>query len=213
MPENSGQPDDAGTGDEAPPEGGAAGGAGAPDAGGTTPPEKTFTQAEMEAILGERLRRVKPDPELARKAAEFDRLQEGQKTELEKAQEKATKAEARAAEAEARANQRLIRAEIVAQATAQNAVDPDTIVALLGANESITVDDDGNVSGAKEAVKALLKEKAFLTKTGTVGGGPSGGEFGGVDQGTLPERIAALERAGKFAEARDLKIQQMSIVG
>lgn len=216
MPDSTGQPDDAQTGNGGKPEGdqsGAAGAAGAGDA----PKQITLTQEQLDAIVQDRaLRETRSKfadyDELKRKAAEHDKLQEGQKTELEKANEKAVKAEQKANEAIARANARIVRAEILSQAAAQNAVDPDTVAALLAGNESITIDDDGTVAGVKEAVKALLKEKPFLAK-GAPGSGPSGGEFGGADNRTLVEKIAELERAGKFAEARELKLQQMSTVG
>jgi hypothetical protein len=200
-------PPDSGTG--APPEGGT----GAAGAGttpppttpppGTTPP-KTFTQEEMDAIIGARLAREKPDPEVARKAAEYDKLQEGQKTELQKAQDRADKAEAKAKDAEAKADQTLVRAAIIEQATVQKAADSQIVVALLAGDPTITV-EDGEVKGVKEAVAKLLKSKPILAGTA---GAASGGQFGGNDQRTIDERIAEAERAGKFGEARDLKIQK-----
>lgn len=69
--------------------------------GGYTPPE---TQADLDRIIGDRLARQKAQygdyAELKTKAAEFDRLADAQKSELQKAAERAEKAEARAAELE-----------------------------------------------------------------------------------------------------------------
>lgn len=56
---------------------------------------KTFTQAEVDQIVGERLARERGKyadyEDFKTKAAEYDKLQESQKTEIQKAQEKAEK--------------------------------------------------------------------------------------------------------------------------
>lgn len=60
--------------------------------------EKTFTQSELDQIIGERLKRERekyPDYDaLKEKAAKLDQIEEDAKTELQKAQEKAEKLEA-----------------------------------------------------------------------------------------------------------------------
>lgn len=60
-----------------------------------TQPEKTFTQDEVNKIVGDRLVREREkfaDYEaIKEKAAKFDEMEEAQKTELEKAQERANK--------------------------------------------------------------------------------------------------------------------------
>jgi len=60
-------------------------------------PVKTFTQDEVNALIGERLKRDREKyadyDALKEKAAQFDELQEANKTELEKATERANKAE------------------------------------------------------------------------------------------------------------------------
>ena len=60
--------------------------------------EKTFTQAELDAIVGERLSRERAKysdyEELKGKAAKYDEAEEAQKTELQKATKKATSLEA-----------------------------------------------------------------------------------------------------------------------
>ena len=60
--------------------------------------EKTFTQADVDRIVQERIARVKREApsdyeELKQKAAEYDKAQEAAKSELEKALDRATKAE------------------------------------------------------------------------------------------------------------------------
>ena len=60
--------------------------------------ERTFTQSELDAIIGDRLARAKEkysDYEtLKDKASKFDQLEEASKTELQRATERAEKAEA-----------------------------------------------------------------------------------------------------------------------
>lgn len=59
--------------------------------------DKTFTQEEVNALIGERLERERKKFEgfedFKAKAAQYDELQEANKTELEKAMERASKAE------------------------------------------------------------------------------------------------------------------------
>jgi hypothetical protein len=75
---------------------------------------KTFTQAELDKIVGDRVARERgkfADYDDAKaKAAKFDELDEKSKSEVEKAAERATAAERRAAEADARA----LRLEVAA---------------------------------------------------------------------------------------------------
>lgn len=177
----------------------------------TAPPEtpKTFTQAELDAIVQDRVRRAVPSDyeALKVKAAKVDEADEAAKTDLQKAIDARVKAETESKTVLATSNSRLIRATIHAEAADQSAIDRDAVVALLVGDDSISVDaKTGEVVGVKEAVAALLKAKPYLVKTGTAP--RSGGEFGGSDPGTIAEQISTLERAGKFREARALKIQQ-----
>lgn len=77
--------------------------------------EPITSQEQLNRIISERVgreRRKYADYEqLREKAARFDELEEAQKTELEKAQERATKAEAKALEAELR----MVRSEVASK--------------------------------------------------------------------------------------------------
>ncbi len=191
---------------DAPKDGAPAAQAGAPAPNPEAP--RTFTQEDVDRIIAERLRRATPPDydDLKAKAAEYDKAKEAEKTELEKAQAARERAEAKAKEAEARANATLIRAAIMTEAAAQGAVDPDVVIALLAGDASITVEGDA-VKGAKEAVKALLKDKPYLVKAATPG--RSGGEFGGNDGKTLEEKIREAEAKGDWKTARQLKTAGM----
>jgi len=62
-------------------------------------PDRTFTQAELDQIIAKRLSKYSDYDDAKTKAAEFDKLAEAQKTELQKAQERAEKAETAAQDA------------------------------------------------------------------------------------------------------------------
>jgi len=186
-------------------------GAGAPAAGaGAPPPEKTFTQAELDAILEARLKRAIPADyeELKTLAAKAKERDEADKTDLQKAQEAQALAEKKARDREQTANLRLKRAAIIEAATAANAADTDIVIALLMGDEAITVEEDGSVKGAAKAVKDLIAAKPFLAKSAA--GTASGGQFGGQDHKTLDERIREAEGKGDLATARSLKLQKMT---
>lgn len=80
------------------------------------PAEKTFTQSEMDAILGDRLKRERAKyadyNDLKAKAAKFDEAEAASKSELEKAVERAEKAEKALEDMKAEAAIAQARAEV-----------------------------------------------------------------------------------------------------
>lgn len=60
-----------------------------------------------------------------------------------------------------KANKKLITAEVKSIGASMGLLDADTAL-LLMKRDGVTVDDDGNVSGVKEALEALETEKAYL---------------------------------------------------
>ena len=84
--------------------------------------ERTFTQAEMEAIIGERLKRERSKyadyNEIKAKAAKFDEAEEANKSELQKAVEERDKLKAELDKLQAEA----ARAEQVAKVAAEQGV-------------------------------------------------------------------------------------------
>lgn len=206
-------PADGQTGNDGKPAEGTGAQAGAAAAGTQTPPpanDRTFSQAEVDAIVQARLTRAVPQDydELKKKAQAFDAAEEANKTELQKALDRAEKAEAAAKDANARADATLRRAALMAEAASQNAADADTVVALLASVDTVAIEADGiTVKGAKEAVAKLLKDKPFLVKA--EGNKPpansGGGEFGGNDGKTTAEKIREAESKGDFKSALSLK--------
>lgn len=121
--------------------------------------EKTFTQAEMDAIIGERLSRERAKyadyDEVKAKAAKYDEVEEANKTELQKAVEERDALKARIDKLEADK----AHADAVAKAAAEHGVD----AALLA-----------RMSGDVEENAAYLKQSmANAPKFGNV---PDGGE-------------------------------------
>jgi len=88
-----------------------------------TPPEnaagRTFTQAELDAILTDRLARERakyPDYEaLKAKAAKYDEAEEASKSELQKAQDRAEKEKARADSLQAQIDMANARSKVAAE--------------------------------------------------------------------------------------------------
>lgn len=128
----------------------------------TTAPAGTFTQADLDRIVGERLAKQKAQfkdyDDLRTKASEFDRLTESQKSDLQKAQDRAEKAE----QAVAAASQRVVMAEVRAIATGEFE-DPTDAHLYLG-DVSKLVDKNGEPDSAaiEEALKDVLKAKPHL---------------------------------------------------
>jgi hypothetical protein len=193
--------------------------AAAPAASGAKTP-RTFTQDELDTIVEARLKRAVPADyeELKALKVSKDAEDEKTKTETQKAEDARVKREGNLAKRETALDAKAARLAVIEAAAAAKATDVDIVAALLAGSPDITVDKDGNVLGAKEAVEALLKTKPVLAGSGT----PNrvGGEFGGTDQKTAAEKIRQLEidanlatdpriRQAKLAEARDLKMSQM----
>lgn len=173
------------------------------------PPPRTFTQEDVDRIVQARLKQAEPKyAELREKAEKFDRLEDENRSELEKAQEVArTAAEERDA-AVSSANQALVRAAVVAEAAKQGAVDADAVFALLP-KDSVTVDDGGQVTGAEEAVKALLDTKKYLAGETPAGPG-DGGARTPVQPKDLQEQIREAEAKGDVNTSISLKSQQLA---
>ena len=100
--------------------------------GAPAEPERTFTQAEMDAIIGDRLKRERAKyadyDELARKAKAYDEAEEAGKSELQKAVEERDKWKAEAESLKADRE----RADAVAKAAAEHKVDASLLARMSG---------------------------------------------------------------------------------
>ncbi|GAA0840480.1 hypothetical protein GCM10008915_36070 [Bifidobacterium pullorum subsp. gallinarum] len=160
-------------------------------------PEKTFTQAELDRIVTERLARDRKGREdyddlksklTALEEAEAERekakLSETERLEAEKAAalQAAEDAKSERDKALTAANQRLIKAEFRALARELNirADALDDAYKLADMSE-VSVDDDGNIAGVEDVVKALLTNKPYLADQPKPQPKPIGGASGGAD--------------------------------
>lgn len=100
--------------------------------GAPAEPERTFTQAEMDAIIGERLKRDRAKyadyDELKAKAAKYDEAEEASKSELQKAVEERDRYRAEVEKLNAERE----RAELVARVAADKGVDASLLARMSG---------------------------------------------------------------------------------
>ncbi len=164
--------------------------------------DRTFTQSDVDQLIGERLRREREKigdlDELRRKAGELDKLRDAQKSELEKAVENARReAAAEATTAATKTlNRRLLQAEVKA-AAAGKLSNPEDAVALLNM-DGFVVSDDGSIDTKpiERAIDQLIKDKPYLAGAGAPprpGSGDSGARRpanGGVDMNDLLRKAA-----------------------
>lgn len=173
-------------------------------------PPRTFTQEQVDRIVQDRLARAKTQPpddydDLKAKAAKLDEIEQANKTELDKALERAEKAEAERLQALEKANRRLIQAAVLAEAAAQNTIKPEHMHRLIDTGE-VTVGDDGQVTGVKEAVEGFLKANPEYVGSPAGGGADLGArDHGGIKQVTeaelktmTPEQIDKAHREGRL---------------
>ena len=157
---------------------------------------RTFTQEELNRHVQDRLAKERKKYEgfddLKRKAEEFDKLQDAQRSQEEKLQTKLSEAERRAADAEH--NYQELRVTRAIELAAGDFVDPEA-AALLIDRAALEYEDDG--SAKEESVKSALEElaerrpylkgQAATPKTPSVDGGarPPSGDKAFDLEGTL----------------------------
>lgn len=119
-----------------------------PTQGAPAEPERTFTQAEMDAIIGDRLKRERAKyadyEDVKAKAQQFDAAQEAAKSDLEKAVEERDRLKEQLEQWKAERD----RAEQVAKAAAEHGVDPALLARMAG-------DVDENAQFLKQQLAAV----------------------------------------------------------
>lgn len=158
-------------------------------------PPKTFTQAEVDEIVTKRLTRDRKGREdyddikaklSALEEAEAERekakLSETERLEAEKsaAVQAAEDAKAERDKALEAANKRLVNAEFKTLARESN-IPADRLSAALKLADlsGVTIDEDGNVQGVEDAVKALVAAHSYLAEKAQpkrIGGASGGSE-------------------------------------
>lgn len=110
----------------------------------------------------ERFKELNANAKAGKEAADkLKKLEEKQLEEQGKHKELAEKYKAEAEEARKLVQEEKIARAIQAEATKQGAGDLEAVLALINRG-NIKVDDNGNITGADEAVKGLLEAKPYL---------------------------------------------------
>lgn len=149
--------------------------AGTPPAGGGG--DKTFSQADLDRIVAERLSREQKKyadyEELKKSATELKKLQDAQLSETEKRDKRIKDLEAAQADWENKGRaremeitERLIRAEVRVLASGMGFTNPDDAYALAALGD-VKIDDEGNVQGVQKALEKLAKDKPYLVGKGS----------------------------------------------
>ena len=169
--------------------------------------ERTFTQVELDAHIGDRLKRQRAQyadyDDLKAQAEKWAEHEEAQKSEMQKALEAKAEAEAAAQVVMERANRRLIRAEFIAQASQLNVQHPADAFALAD-RSTVEVTEGGKVKGVEAAVKALVDDGRLpLTtkaKAPDLDGGAGSGERAGDSKPLSAEEKAIAKKMGLTSE-------------
>lgn len=106
----------------------------------------------------------------------------------------------KAQEAEQKANARLVAAEVKLLAAEMGLIDADAALALMDKSK-VTVDDAGNVKGAKEALETLVGAKPWIKKSDTkqpVGSGTNPPGAGGAETNPWQKETFNLTQQAKI---------------
>jgi len=172
---------------------------------------QSFSQADVDRIVRERLKRESQKyegyDEFKTKASELDAIRDGEKTELEKARERAEVLERETAEAKTLARESLLRAAVVAEAATRKVVDPEATVLLLD-RSSLEYDENGAPTNVASAMDSLLEAKPYLLGGSRPAGSADLGARGGADgqlaredlKNMSPEQIVEAQKAGRLSD-------------
>ena len=186
-----------------------AGGAGASGSG--TDPKNTNTNAsqnvvDFSKVDDDTFSKVFDDPRLfrhsrfkslAERAKKADELETAAKqaeeqnlVEQKKFEELAKMREQERDEAISKVSSLQINTKLLSEAVKQGAIDTEAVLALID-RAKVTIDKDGNVQGAEEAVKAILEAKPFLKGKGGQANPIGSGSNPGDGTSTTPKKFKA----------------------
>ena len=164
---------------------------------------RTFTQAELDRLVGDRVARERAKysdyDDLKAAQAKLQQIEDAQKSELQRAQEAREAAEKTAQAALTNANQRLIQAEFIAAAALAGVAHPEDAYALAD-KAAIQIGDDGKVTGVTEQVKALVDASRLPMQSGprapNLNGGAGGGNRSSETIKPTPIQVEAAQKMG-----------------
>lgn len=157
--------------------------------------EKTFTQAELDAIVKQRLDRQKKDMPSKEEMEAFKKWQDSQKSAEELSQEKISAAECRAAEAEKKAAAAEAKAYAYSKGVSAEAVDDVIALAMAKVSDDVSIDKaiEGVIAKYPSFCSAKSEPQKGITTGISFGNGSGGGQLSGVE-------------AAFYAKNPDLKI-------
>lgn len=171
---------------------------------GSTGDKDSFTKDDVERIVQARLSAEKKKygdyDDLKTKATEFDKIQQAQMSELEKANQKAASEEKLRLEREADLRTERTRNAVMAVASELKFVNPGVAHKLIDTS-NLEYDDEGRPKSesVKQQLEALAKSDPYLVgqikPRGDAGGGPRGGA--GEGEVSINDRIRALAAKGR----------------
>lgn len=177
-------------------------------------PERTFSQSEVNTIIGDRISRVRAKfadyDELKAKADAFAEYEHSQLSELEQAQTRVTELEAERDEANANATKTLIRAAFIAEAAQAGVAHPEDAYRLAELT-SVNVGEDGAITGVAEVVKTLVDAGRLVMvaqrQAPNLNGGAGGGQWAIEQVASLtPEELESAKKTGvtpeQYAESK-----------
>jgi len=122
--------------------------------------DKLFTQDELDSVISRRLERERKTWEQKIEAEK----KKAAMTEADRLKAEKEEAEKKVATVTEKATQRLIKSEVIMQASKLNIIDSEAAFLLLD-HTGITVEDDTDeVRGVKKALELLVKSKPYLVK-------------------------------------------------
>ena len=174
------------------------------DGGDNTPPDKTFTQSEVEELIKKRLARVKNEPpadyeELKQKLKE---IEEKDLSESEKLKKKLAEKDSYVQSVEEQLNalkekdkKEAIKNKFKEAANKVGIEYMDAAIKLADI-DSFELDEEGNIVGLEDAVKKLAEENPFLlsNETKEIGGSSNPG---GQDRTITKEQFMGMSYSEK----------------
>lgn len=172
------------------------------DNGASDATGKTFTQEQVNDLIarekGNLQRRYGDYDDLKTKAAEFDKLADAQKTDLQKATDRAAELERQNADLTRQVQESKVTAAIASAAGAKGIVDADAASKLLDW-AAIQYDQDGRPSNLDALLDDLVKARPYLAgQTSAGGGGFDGGSRGGASGSATDMNQLIRQAAGRM---------------
>jgi type IV secretory pathway VirB10-like protein len=174
------------------------------------PADNKLSQDQVDRIVQDRLARQKAQFQQQLQEAEdakkrLQEIEDADKSELQKAQDRAVELERRATEAEQARRETLYEAAVIAEAASKHVADPRDVARLLNRND-VEFGDDGSPTNISDVVDSLLKAKPYLV-SGGAGQVDQGARGGGVQADQLtrddlknmkPEDVVKARQEGRL---------------